>query len=52
MAAQLLVARVCAWINSYGFFIEGHLQLNRSYGQTIKKLYSQEGISNWKRKAR
>lgn len=52
MAAQLLAARVCAWINSCGFFMEGHLQLNRSYGQTIKKLYSQEGISNWKRKTR
>lgn len=37
MAAQLLDARVCAWINSYGFFIEGHLQLNKSYGQAINR---------------
>lgn len=54
MASQLLVAMVCTCINSYGFFIEGHLQLNQSYGETInrevRKLCSQEEINNWKRK--
>lgn len=55
MAAQLLVATVCTCIKSYGFFIEGHLQLNQSYGQTInrevQKLCTQEEINNCKRKA-